>query len=481
MKHTTRTLVCTTAIFVASFNARSAVTINEFQYDDDSTDDREFVELFNDGAAPVDISGWLIGGHDPTTTNASITLPAGASIAPGDYYVVGMTGVLNVDFVTAVALENDNETLELYDAGSNLVDAVFYEANAPFNVAGIATVGPQIAAQVGPGVWGNHQGVQTGAAAGTTLTTVARHLDGRDTNNNGRDFGLRPSTPGTSNQGAGLITTYTAPNVDAVADGTVVGGLTGSFKGGRVITPGVTDPLVNLNAIPAPPDLNKAIIAWDDSGGGNAVVSNGTFNNGGSFTLQVYLDTENIPTSTNASGVPFTGSETTFYGIGTIDAFTNLEDVTGATTLAAGTISANGATGVHWLYEKTSTASEKLYLIDANDGGNSNADNALGLDWTILTTIDLSATGSGWHTLSLSIAPDGAIAASFDSQSFSFSTIPGLVGEFSVGYRENTQDGADGTPIYLRPATFAAIPEPGSVALFGLVSLLGATRRRRAV
>ena len=37
--------------------ASAQVVINEFQYDDESTDDREFVELYNAGALAVDISG----------------------------------------------------------------------------------------------------------------------------------------------------------------------------------------------------------------------------------------------------------------------------------------------------------------------------------------------------------------------------------------------------------------------------------------
>jgi hypothetical protein len=44
--------------------ARAAIIINEFSYDDGGTDDKEFVELYNNGGAAVDISGWTLS-HTP--------------------------------------------------------------------------------------------------------------------------------------------------------------------------------------------------------------------------------------------------------------------------------------------------------------------------------------------------------------------------------------------------------------------------------
>ena len=458
--------------------SHAQVVINEFQYDDTgTTDDREFVELFNAGILPVDIGNWVVAGRD-TVTNVPVTIPAGTMLASGGFYVIGNAGVPTTNtvglgqVVASGFLQNDNEVIELFDATATLVDAVAYEANLGLPFAS------GIAAQIGPGFWGNHQGTESGAPAGTTNTSVARYLDGRDTNNNGRDFGLRRGTPGAANSPGGEIINYTPQNVDAFGDGTTIPGFAGSFVNARVFTPGTVTPGLNLNAIPAPAGANKAIIAWDNSGGGNSVVSDAVFGDGGAFQLQVYFDTENMPPNT-AGTTPFTGSEITFYGIGGGDAFTNLEDITGAVTLAAGTVAASGFTGVHWLYEKTSNGSEKLYLVDANDGGNSNADNALGLDWVILATIDLSSTPSGWHDLRLSIAPDGTGVGVFDTQVVNFNTLPGIVGSFSVGYRENTQDGSILVPTYLRPPTFAMpVPEPGVAALLAL-GALGLARRRR--
>jgi Lamin Tail Domain/PEP-CTERM motif len=476
----TRTLPVLAVLTTCISTLQAQVVINEFMYDDTGTDDREFVELYNAGPASVDIGNWVLSGRDPSGANAAVTIPAGTMLAPGGFWVIGNALVPNVNQVVgANAFENDNETLELSDSAATLIDAVLYEGN---NTAAI-TLPPLQAAQIGSFYWPNHQGIDIGAT-GLTLTSVGRFINGRDTNNNGRDFGMRPGTPGTSNS-VGVITNYAAPNVDAQADGATVSGTVGSFVSPRVFSPGVVSAALNPNAIPAPIGFNKAIIAWDQSGGGNGSISEAIFSNGGSFSLQVYFDTSNLPLSTNATGVPFRGSEETFFGIGSTDAFTNLSDISGGVNLNTSTVSANGATGIHWYYEKVGETgaglgdvSEKLYLVDANDGGQSNADGPGGLDWTVLATIDLSSTPSGWYKLSLSIAPDGQGVAMFDNQTFNFTTVAGLVGEFSVGYRENTQDGAITVPGYLRPATYA-VPEPGTFGLLGLAGVLAGIRRRR--
>jgi hypothetical protein len=462
------------------------VLINEFMYDDTGTDDREFVELYNAGLTPVDIGGWTLGGRDSTTTNPTVVITPGTMLAPGDYYVIGNTGVLNVDQVVgANTFENDNETLELTDTAATLIDAVLYEAST--NVGGPIPLSAPLIAQIGTPYWGGHSSSDIAGSPLNTFTSVSRYNDGRDTNNNGRDFFMRPSTPGTANYGTTYITTYNAPNVDVLADGTVAAGMTGSFVKPRAFTPGVATAGLNPNAIPAPVGLNKAIIAWDQSGGGNGSVSEQLFADGGNFSIQVYLDTENLPISTNASGVPFRGSEQTFFGIGTIDGLSGLANVSGLVGIAAGNLGQNGATGVHWYYEKigVSTAGgtnpvERLYLIDAGDGGPNNASGTNGSEWLVLAEIDLTGTFSGWHTLSLSIAPNGQGVATYDTQTFNFTTTAGLAGEFSIGYRENTQDGATTVPSYLRPATYAAIPEPGAFGLLALAASIVGIRRRRS-
>jgi hypothetical protein len=98
--------------------ARAAVIINEFVYDDNSTDDREFVELYNSGPGAVDISGWTVIGRDVTTVNPSATIPAATILPAGGYYVLSNVGVLNSNqTVAANFLENDIESIELRGPG----------------------------------------------------------------------------------------------------------------------------------------------------------------------------------------------------------------------------------------------------------------------------------------------------------------------------------------------------------------------------
>jgi len=488
MKHFIRPFLHAAVLACVVCTARGAIVINEFMYDDlvgGTTDDREFVELYNSGPDAVEIGDWTLGRSDQNGAKAPIAIPSGTILQPGAYWVIGQNGVPNLNQPIGTFLENDNETIELYDTTLALIDAVLYEGNKGST---FVSQGSPLQFQVGSPYFGNHQGVDV--ADFRTLTTVARHVNGRDTNNNGRDFGLRLSTPGASNNAGGTITHYSAPNVEALNDGDIVAGLSGSFVGARAFTPSMVTPGLNPKAIPAPAGATKAIIAWDHAGGGNGVVSDAVFNNGGSFAIQVYLDTDNMPLSTNAVGATFRSTEETFFGIGSIDAFTNFADISGAMGLGSGDVGPNGASGVHWYYEKAGETSagagdvsEKLYLVEANDGGPNNADGPFGLDWTVLAEIDLTNTPSGWFTLAIAIAPDGTGTAIFDSQSFNFTTIPGLVGEFSVGYRENTQEGSVGVASFTRPATYAelVIPEPGTASLWGLgVAALGIRRRRGA-
>ena len=482
--------------------APAAVIINEFLYDDGGTDDREYVELYNNGAAPVDIGGWTVGGQDVVGANTTTTIPASTSIAPGGYYVLGQTGVQNVNQVVGSVLENDSETIELRNGTANgnvLQDAVVYETNkgSTTSSSGHGVLPADVAANIGPGFFGNHQSSDVAGPGATRIgsSAVGRFADGRDTNNNGRDFGVRASTPGASNNPLGTMTAYAPPNVSGSAALSPVPNFAYSFVAPRVIDPTVVDAGTqpfNPNPISAAPGTGKAIIAWDPSGGGNGVTTFETYalGAGKSFDIKAYIDTNNIPLNTNASSVSFRGSEFTFYGIGSTDALANLTDISGAVGDGAGVLPAadndSGFTGVFWVYEKVGEStlgggdvSEKLYLVDANDGGDSTTGGNTPIDWQILHTVELSTTDSGWYDLSIAIDAAGVGVASFNGTPYAFTTSTELIGAFSVGYRENTQDGTDGTPAYIRPATFTMVPEPASLSLAGLAGLALARRRRR--
>jgi hypothetical protein len=462
--------------------ARAAIIINELTYDDGGTDDREFVELYNNGLVSVDISAWVVRNSDtvapPTDNNADFTIPGAAGsgttmLAAGDYYVIGLTGVANVDQVVTGTLENDNEGMELLDSAGAVQDTVVYELNK----------GPVAVSPGEGGIWGNNQSTDLGVPPSTMSSAgLARWVDGRDTGNNGRDFGFRPNTPGTSNNPTN-ITEYTLPDVSSTAVGTNLSGFAYAFVPPRVINPTVAD-ANNPNAIPAPPTSpDRAIVAWDPSGGGNAVSTAETFATSESkFDIYAYLDTRDLPLQTTTT-TSFRGSEISIFGIGSGEALTNLTDLSDA--VGIGALSSNGTTGIAWVYEKVgvstvggSDVSEKLYLVDANDGGDSAIEG--GMDWTILATVDLSTSPSDWYRLGIDIDALGNGVARFNNQFFAFTTGQHS-GAFSVGYRENLQSGSDGTPeAIMRPPTMAAVPEPGTIGLLliGLIGSLSIGRRR---
>jgi len=432
------------------------VVINEFTYDmltalgGNATDDREFVELYNRGTTPVDISGWLLRASDtvapPGDNNRDFIIPHGTILNPGDYYVIGSGLVSDVDMIVSPQTdiwENENEALELYDRNRDLKDAVVYNG-----YLGAVAVGfPE------GRIWGRLEMV-----LGSNMS-VSRYLDGLDTNNNGRDFGLRPQTPGASNKGdASFMSVYVPPNVDSMSVGADVPGLLGTFVNARVINPTAVDepaPPHNPNVIPASPQGGNAIVAWDPAGGGNSIHSINLFNGDGGYDLWVYFDTNPIPDETP-------GAETTYFGImgttstlnGVVSSATfypNLPDPEGL--LLGDSVTANSSTGLAWVYNKNHGGqTRKLYLVDAKDGGDSSPGTG-GQHWSVLATIDMSTVPSGWYRLSLSYnGTTGAVSGTFDTQTFNGTTTPGLVGSFYIGYFETYSTSA--VPLTARPPTF---------------------------
>lgn len=101
----------------------SAVRINEIESNGDATD---WVELYNTGAGPVDISGWLVRDNG-ATPDEQARIPAGTSLAAGAYYSVDTdvtTG--STDFGLGGA---DQARLFAHD-GTTLIDSFQWSAHA---------------------------------------------------------------------------------------------------------------------------------------------------------------------------------------------------------------------------------------------------------------------------------------------------------------------------------------------------------------
>jgi hypothetical protein len=105
------------------------IVINEIMLDPPSNErDGEFIELYNRGAAAVDLSGWTL------DDGVDFVFPAGTSIAPGGYLVVAANAAwMNANYPGLAAignwsgnLSNGGERVRLEDQNDNLVDEVDY-------------------------------------------------------------------------------------------------------------------------------------------------------------------------------------------------------------------------------------------------------------------------------------------------------------------------------------------------------------------
>jgi len=124
------------ALFLAlSVPAQAQVVINEINYNPAGASDlEEFLELYNRGAAAVDVSGWSIA--DAIT----LTIPSGTSIPAHGYLVVALspvdlqaaTGYAGAIAWTSGNLSNGGEIITLRDAALTTVDVLTYDDVAPW-------------------------------------------------------------------------------------------------------------------------------------------------------------------------------------------------------------------------------------------------------------------------------------------------------------------------------------------------------------
>jgi hypothetical protein len=281
--------------------------------------------------------------------------------------------------------------------------------------------------------------------------------------------------------------------------------------------------VINPKSIPASPQGGKAIIAYDDTGGGNAAYSKEVVHK---FDLYAYIETEslNLVSATNTQR-----TETTEYGLGTTDGVFGTPNPIGDLTIANNS-SQNSSTGYGWLIERTEKWNNgtpatvtKLVLYEAGDGGDSMpADH----EWEILKTYDLTGAAAGWHRLSIehnaitgvvtakhgvgtgaletttvtipgdynndktvdaadyvtwrrnqgttNVLPNDGIGGTVGADQFTVwkahygeSVLTGTIGTFYVGYRESL--GGTSGLARSRPATFDMIGGPGSGSLVGAV------------
>lgn len=130
--------ICSLFIPIYTF---SDIVINEIHFDpDDPTELVEFIELTNTGTSTVDLSGWSVSGA------VEYSIPNGITINAGGYLVVcqspnEVSSKYRVSSSKVMGpfegrLDNNGETIELFNAEGECVDEVDYQLGFPWPTVG---------------------------------------------------------------------------------------------------------------------------------------------------------------------------------------------------------------------------------------------------------------------------------------------------------------------------------------------------------
>lgn len=141
-----RTLLATFALAAAATvtahgqAVTSTFVINELDSVQTGGNTKQFVELFNNGVAPVNLSEYTLGFYNGSAGGNSLymSVPLSGMLAVGSYYVVGNTGVANVNLTpTNFTLKTGVNAVILYHGATapttpnptmilNFTDAIVY-------------------------------------------------------------------------------------------------------------------------------------------------------------------------------------------------------------------------------------------------------------------------------------------------------------------------------------------------------------------
>lgn len=167
----------------ADCTGASGVKINEVLY----TTGDEYIELFNAGSTTVDLSGWeLAYGTRPSSTD-EYSIPAGATLAPGAFWVVGSAGASYKDVEHNLAdMGNASNTdgVLLSCAGARVDSVLYASPNDDGWTDDSGATATSLAPKPGSG------------------ESIARVEDGVDTDQCGVDFVADAPSPGISNTAA---------------------------------------------------------------------------------------------------------------------------------------------------------------------------------------------------------------------------------------------------------------------------------------
>ena len=289
----------------------------------------DFIEVFNNGSAPVDIGGWSVQYASATGASWQLTpIPVGTVLPPGRYLLVrqaaGNGGTVDVPGDLAgtimmaatggkVALANNASALSgTAPSGGALVDIVSFGSATPT------------------------EGSPTAALSNTTA--ALRNAGGcTDTGNNGTDFSIAAPAPRNSATAALLCGSETGPVAAAIYE--IQGSGAKSAMVGRLVrTRGVVTKLVN-----------NGFFMQDQTGDNNPLTSDGIF---------VFTNQTAFPAAAVGNLVEVTGSVAEF----------NTGAAGNADTLARTVTQLSGVSAVNFLNSGFSIAPTVVNLPEAVDG-----------------------------------------------------------------------------------------------------------------
>ena len=131
-------LRCLLLLLALPATANARVVINEiFYHAPNDVDDLEYVELFNDGAQPVDLTGWAF------TKGIKFRFAAGTRIDARGFLVLCRDSARFKEFYGDVPiagvftqhLKKSGKHLQLSDGSGKIVDSVKYQDSAPWPVS----------------------------------------------------------------------------------------------------------------------------------------------------------------------------------------------------------------------------------------------------------------------------------------------------------------------------------------------------------
>ena len=407
----------------------SGILINELNYDDEGTDDLEFIELYNAGSNNVDISGWTLNEEDGSAAAGNVhTIAAGTILGPGQFWVIGMPAVPNVNETLSYSLENGPDGVFLLDAAGTFQDGVCWEVQSWVN--------PLPSWLEGDGLGGD---IQLHEHGGMFQNSISRAIDGIDSDDNGCDFRSAPWTPGSLNI-LGMTTGLPYKNnFDGLVGSDVTSDFTFSFVAGNV-----QDPTLLAFPIPASPQGGNVAFWHDPTGGGNANWLN-------NFSQSDYLlETYVYFTGPNANFDTDDGENWAIGVRGTSDSFGEYQNIGGFHGIINCTTTQSGHTGIAWVCNRTQLACE-LFLVDFNNG----AGMAPGGDFTVLAGPVSIQTGvnDGWQRVRLCVQGTSVVGnfggtyGCDDGTRFAANTTTNCASGVYLTYRECVTNNGNLTPL----------------------------------